>query len=101
MRLYSSLYSVIFLGVFISLFTDCKRLSEEEKKALKTDVKKALIMACEWILTRIQADGRLTTPSTDMWGNIAKEKTVDSSARKKPSQSTAKSYRLVMPGGFP
>ena len=25
------------------------------------------IRACDWILTQIQTDGRLTTPSTDMW----------------------------------
>ncbi len=38
------------------------------------EVKEPLIMACEWILAQIQTDGRLTTPSTDMWGDIAREK---------------------------
>ncbi|MDD2891087.1 MAG: glycosyltransferase [bacterium] len=26
--------------------------------------------ACDWILTQVQPDGRLATPSTEMWGNI-------------------------------
>ena len=29
--------------------------------------KERTIKACDWILTQIQSDGRLTTPSTDMW----------------------------------
>jgi len=30
-------------------------------------VKEHTIKACDWILTQIQPDGRITTPSTDMW----------------------------------
>lgn len=29
--------------------------------------KERIIKACDWILTQIQPDGRITTPSTDMW----------------------------------
>ena len=30
-------------------------------------VKEHTIRACDWILTQIQSDGKITTPSTDMW----------------------------------
>ncbi|MEP7207737.1 MAG: prenyltransferase/squalene oxidase repeat-containing protein [Casimicrobiaceae bacterium] len=29
--------------------------------------------ACEWMLTQVAADGRLATPSTELWGDIASD----------------------------
>jgi malonyl-CoA O-methyltransferase len=47
---------------FVSAFDDCPAVEEPIKKA------------CDWILTQIQPDGRLDTPSTDAWGNIADDR---------------------------
>ncbi|MGB8218563.1 MAG: methyltransferase domain-containing protein [Candidatus Methanoperedens sp.] len=38
------------------------------------EVENPLRKACDWILTQIQRDGRLSTPSTEMWGNIADDR---------------------------
>ncbi|HDY67935.1 MAG TPA: methyltransferase domain-containing protein [Candidatus Scalindua sp.] len=38
------------------------------------EVGKPLRKACNWILTQVQLDGRLATPSTKMWGNIADDR---------------------------
>lgn len=37
-------------------------------------IKKALIKACDWILSQVQQDGRLVTPSTKMWGNMTDDR---------------------------
>ncbi len=37
-------------------------------------VEAPLRKACDWILTQVQQDGKLTTPSTAMWGNIADDR---------------------------
>ena len=36
-------------------------------------VEKALKKASDWILTQIDSDGRLKTPSTELWGDIAND----------------------------
>ena len=33
----------------------------------------ALLRAAEWMLTQVDGDGRLKTPSTELWGNIAND----------------------------
>lgn len=38
------------------------------------EVEKPLRNACNWILTQIRPDGRLSTPSTKMWGKIADDR---------------------------
>lgn len=38
------------------------------------EVRNPLRRACDWILTQVQSNGRLTTPSTKMWGNIADDR---------------------------
>jgi len=38
------------------------------------EIEKPLRRACDWILTQVQSDGRLATPSTKMWGNIADDR---------------------------
>ncbi|MBN1639409.1 MAG: methyltransferase domain-containing protein, partial [Ignavibacteriales bacterium] len=38
------------------------------------EVEKPLRKACDWILTQVQLDGRLATPSTKMWGKIADDR---------------------------
>lgn len=38
------------------------------------EVEKPLKRACDWTLTQIQPDGRLSTPSTEMWGKIADDR---------------------------
>jgi malonyl-CoA O-methyltransferase len=37
-------------------------------------VEKPLRKACDWILTQVQSDGRLATPSIEMWGNIVDDR---------------------------
>jgi malonyl-CoA O-methyltransferase len=38
------------------------------------EVRQPLIKACDWLLSQIQPDGRLCTPSTTMWGDVADER---------------------------
>lgn len=38
------------------------------------EVEKPLRKACDWLLTQIQPNGKLTTPSTKEWGNIADDR---------------------------
>ncbi len=38
------------------------------------EVEQSLRKACNWVLTQTQPDGRLSTPSTKMWGNIADDR---------------------------
>ena len=38
------------------------------------EVEKPLRKACDWILTQVQPDGRLATPSIKMWGKIADDR---------------------------
>jgi malonyl-CoA O-methyltransferase len=37
------------------------------------DIEVPLRKACDWILTQINEDGRLTTPSTELWSDIAND----------------------------
>lgn len=37
-------------------------------------IEEPLTKACDWILTQVQSDGRLATPSTKMWGTIADDR---------------------------
>jgi len=37
-------------------------------------VEEPLIKACDWICAQMQEDGRLSTPSTEMWGNIINDR---------------------------
>lgn len=37
------------------------------------NVEQPLRKACDWMLTQIASDGRLTTPSTALWGDIASD----------------------------
>lgn len=37
------------------------------------EVEVPLRKACDWMLTQIEADGRLTTPSTELWTDIASD----------------------------
>ncbi len=37
------------------------------------DARDSLAKACDWVLTQIDADGRLGTPSTELWGDIAND----------------------------
>ena len=36
-------------------------------------VRKPLTRACDWLLTQIEDNGRLTTPSTELWSDIASD----------------------------
>lgn len=38
------------------------------------EVEQPLRKACDWVLTQIKEDGRLSTPATDMWGSIADDR---------------------------
>jgi malonyl-CoA O-methyltransferase len=38
------------------------------------EVEKPLRRACDWIISQVRIDGRLDTPSTRMWGNIADDR---------------------------
>ena len=38
------------------------------------EVEKPLQRACGWLLTQVQSNGRLSTPSTEMWGDIADDR---------------------------
>lgn len=38
------------------------------------EVHKSIKKACDWILTQVQPDGRLDTPSTKMWGDITDDR---------------------------
>lgn len=38
------------------------------------EAEQPLRKACDWILTQVQSDGRLATPSTKMWGKIADDR---------------------------
>lgn len=38
-------------------------------RELKKDVDDAIIKGCDWILSNINEDGRLTTPTVDAWGD--------------------------------
>lgn len=38
------------------------------------EVEKPLRRACDWIILQVRIDGRLDTPSTRMWGNIADDR---------------------------
>jgi malonyl-CoA O-methyltransferase len=38
------------------------------------DAEKPLRKACDWILNQVQPDGRLATPSTEMWTNVADDR---------------------------
>ncbi len=36
-------------------------------------VHNALVRACDWLLTQVEDNGRLTTPSTELWSDIASD----------------------------
>ena len=38
------------------------------------EVKEPLKKACDWIIKQIQSDGRLSTPSTKMWGKVTDDR---------------------------
>ncbi len=38
------------------------------------EVEKPMRKACDWILTQIQLNGQMSTPSTEMWGDIADDR---------------------------
>lgn len=38
-----------------------------------SEVEKPLRKACDWMLTQIEPNGRLTTPSTELWSDIAND----------------------------